>query len=428
MPPAGQPLNEKTPVDISHESLLRGWKKMTGERQGEGWLPEEDRDGKIYRSLVDAAEMFEKEESAVLPRTLTRQREIWWKRKQPNAAWAERYGNRFELVSDLLQQSARRHRIVRWAARVAVIGIVTLIGYFVYDKIKDWREEGERRLQSAPQCENRFLRMQLRQAVAEAAARKQEIEELQQQTVYLREQLRVSGVQTRGDETAQQVAVVAGAAQASASSAVANQDGYMWVGSVQRSNLTQNGEPVPPPQVRKNEQYSTIALNIFLRSGLPDANYVQQPSVGVVAPLSRVQALDLPVPFDRPTGQQYWLKVRVVASESLPTVYFQYTAAPNVTAPAQALSQKLKAIGYKLPGEERVEAAQGRREVRYFYASDKDDAEKLAQNTTKALADLGLPDKPAVTTRSMLDFYGKKNASGVLELWLDLTTSKAAAK
>ena len=157
----------------------------------------------------------------------------------------------------------------------------------------------------------------------------------------------------------------------------------MWIGSAQKSNLlSQTGQPVPPPQVRKGEQY-TVTLNIFLRSGLPDETYVQQPSVGVVAPNSRVEALDLPVSFERPTGQQYWLKVRVVTSVSLPTVYFQYTAAPKVTAPAQALSQKLKAIGYKLPGEERVEAAQGKREVRYFYPQDKDDAEKLAQDTTK---------------------------------------------
>ena len=118
---------------------------------------------------------------------------------------------------------------------------------------------------------------------------------------------------------------------------------------------------------------------------------MQQPSVGVVAPNSRVEALDLPVPFERPTGQQYWLKVRVVTSAGLPTVYFQYTAAPKVTAPAQALTQKLRALGYKLPGEERVEAAQGKREVRYFYPQDKDDAEKLAQDTTNALPNLGSP-------------------------------------
>ena len=203
--------------------------------------------------------------------------------------------------------------------------------------------------------------------------------------------MQARGIQTRADETVQQVAVVADARQASATAAITNQDGYMWVGSAQKSNLTQDGQPVPPPQVRKNEQYTTVPLNIFLRSGLPDENYVQQPSVGVVAPYSRVQALDVPVSFDRPTGQQYWLKVRVLTSASLPTVYFQYTAAPKVTAPAQALSQKLKTIGYKLPGEERVDTAQGRREVRYFYAPDKDDAERLAQDTTKALAELGSP-------------------------------------
>jgi hypothetical protein len=116
----------------------------------------------------------------------------------------------------------------------------------------------------------------------------------------------------------------------------------------------------------------------------------------------------------------------VVTSVSLPTVYFQYTAAPKATAPAQALTQKLRLLGYKVPGEERVDAAQGKREARYFYPQDKDDAEKLAQDTTNALGDLGFPEKPPVAVRSMLDFTGKKNAAGVLELWLDLTAKPAA--
>jgi hypothetical protein len=427
MPPAGQPLNEKTPLDISHESLLRGWKKMTGERQGEGWLAEEDRDGKTYRSLVDAAESFETDPTAVLPRALTRQRDTWWKRKQPNAAWAERYGNRFELVSELLRQSARRQRIVRSVAGVAIIVMTAVIGYIIYDKINDWRAEGVRVELTARNALNHEFQKQYEQIVAEAAARKQEIDALQQQIVDLREQLQARGIQTRTDETAQQVAAVAGIVETSTSSATTDQDGYMWVGSVQKSNLTQNNQQVPPPQVRRNEKYFTVPLSIFLRAGLPDENYVQQPSVGVVAPYSRVQALEAPVSYERPTGRQYWLKVRVLTPISLPTVYFQYAAAPKTTT-AQALSQKLRAIGYRLPGEERVDAAQGRREVRYFYAADKDDAEQLAQDTTKALADIGLPDKPAVTTRSMQDFSGKKNAPGVLELWLDMTASKAAAK
>ena len=433
MPPAGEPLNEKTPLDISHESLMRGWKKMTGEHQGEGWLPEEDRDGKVYRSLVDAAEAFEKDESAVLPRALTRQREVWWKRKEPNAAWAERYGSRFELVSELLRQSARRQRIVRWsAAATAAVLFLTLsgqVGLHFYNQYLDEQQEKEdqKKHESALAAQAERDGKQSREATAWAASRRQEIEALQQQVADLRAQLQARGIQARADETVQQVAVVADARQASATAAITSQVGYMWVGSVQKSNLAQDDQPVPPPQVRKDAQY-TVTQNIYLRSGLPDENYVQQPSVGVVAPNSRVQALGVPVSFDRPNGQQYWLNVRVLTSVSLPTVYFQYTAAPKVTTPALALSQKLKAIGYKVPGEERVDTAQGRREVRYFYAADKDEAEKLAQDTTKALADLGLPDKPAVTTRSMLDYSGKKSAPGVLELWLDLTAAKAATK
>src|SRR4029077_9726267 len=107
----------------------------------------EDRDGKVYRSLVDAAEAFEKDESAVLPRALTRQREVWWKRKEPNAAWAERYGSRFELVSELLRQSARRQRIVRWsAAATAAVLFLTLsgqVGLHFYNQYLDEQQEKE---------------------------------------------------------------------------------------------------------------------------------------------------------------------------------------------------------------------------------------------------------------------------------------------
>ena len=171
------------------------------------------------------------------------------------------------------------------------------VGWYLYEKYQDQKEqERARAIQVALDYQ------QSREAGAEAASRKQEIDALQQQIAYLREQLQARGIQTRADETVQQVAVVADARQASATAAITNQDGYMWVGSAQKSNLTQDGEPVPPPQVRKNEQYTTVALNIFLRAGLPDENYVQQPSVGVVAPYSRVQALDVPVSFDRPTG------------------------------------------------------------------------------------------------------------------------------
>ena len=421
MPPAGEPLEEATLIDISHESLLRGWDRMTGD----GWLVQEDRDGKVYRSLVDAAETFEKDPSAVLPRSLTRQREIWWKKKQPNAAWAERYGDRFELVDQLLRQSARRQRIVRWVAFVLIL-VTTALSIMYGLEVRD-REAREAQADAALVLQARRESERGGESAAEAAARRQEIDlRLRQELDSLRSELQQRGVQPRTEELQQQVAVVADRRQASNSAAIANQDGYIWIGSAQKSNLlSQTGQPVPPPQVRKGEQY-TVTLNIFLRSGLPDETYVQQPSVGVVAPNSRVEALDLPVPFERPTGQQYWLKVRVVTSAALPTVYFQYTAAPKVTAPAQALTQKLRALGYKLPGEERVEAAQGKREVRYFYPQDKDDAEKLAQDTTNALPNLGIPEKPPVAARSMLDFSGKKNAPGVLELWLDLSAKAAA--
>ena len=75
-----------------------------------------------------------------------------------------------------------------------------------------------------------------------------------------------------------------------------------------------------------------------------------------------------------------------------------------------------------MPGEERTEAAYGKREVRYFHADDQDAANELAKAATQVLAELGYQDL-TVTTQDFTEYRGKKPRSGVLELWVDLPRS-----
>ncbi len=420
MPPASEPLSASSPIDISHESLLRRWSKMTGTQGHDGWLLEEDKDGKTYRNLLENAENFATDETAVVPPALTRQRQTWWERCRPNSAWAERYGNKFELVERFLGASTRRARKQRIRAVIwpAIVGLLILSVLFygaLYLGESRKRAEAEAAKEAAESALNEASKAKIEgdrssRAEEEAAARQHEIDELRRELQQVR-----GAALPRPDDVVQ--VVKADPTQPIEPQSTTNQEGYLWIGSTQNGNLqTEAGESVSPTDVRAGRQY-IVNLNIYLRSGPPDAAYNQQPSVAVIPPNSRIEARGVPVPYDRPSGQQYWLPVRVV-SIGLPTVYFQFTTAPREQA--QLLSKELQSNGYKIPGEERVEEAAGKRQVRYFYAQDKTPADKLAQDTAQVLQKLGYAVTQPVTVKDFTDFTGKKNPVGVVELWLDL--------
>jgi hypothetical protein len=108
MPPAGEPLDVARHIDISHESLMRRWGKLRGERDHSGWITQEAEDGGNYRRLLDYALDFRRSGDllsvAALERSLA-----WWDASKRNPAWAERYGGCFSLVERLLETSDAKH-------------------------------------------------------------------------------------------------------------------------------------------------------------------------------------------------------------------------------------------------------------------------------------------------------------------------------
>jgi energy-coupling factor transporter ATP-binding protein EcfA2 len=449
MPPEPESLSAATPIDISHESLLRRWIRMTGAPHHDGWLVEEDKDGKTYRRLAEDAETFAEDRRAFLPPRQARQMDSWWKRAVPNAAWAERYGDKFALAQDLLTASIRRDR---WQRSVKY-GAVALTVLIVLVTVSLWLGESQKRrdaevafnasaqlkIQSDLQLQRlrqesdkqladlRDQLQRLRDATVSTTTRieaERELEparpEVGPRSTDLREQLQaLKNAAVAAAPRLDDVVQVAKADPDQAADAPdADQEGYMWIGSPQKGNLqTTRGETVSPTDVREGVTY-LVGLNIFLRAGLPDTStYAQQPNIGVLSVNSRVEVRGQPVGFDRPTGKQYWAEVRVVAL-GLPTVYFQF--ANGGREQAQAVSKDLQAKGYKIPGEERSGAAAGKRLVRYFYPQDKAAADKLTADANAVLQKLKYPASPPVTVEDGTDFAGKKNPAGTVELWLDL--------
>ena len=98
-PYAPRPIEDKTPIDISHEALIRCWRKINPD----GWLRREIRDGLAWRALLDQAEAFAKDRKSFLSEPATEVRGPSLKGR--NAAWAARYDGGWSKVENLINAS-----------------------------------------------------------------------------------------------------------------------------------------------------------------------------------------------------------------------------------------------------------------------------------------------------------------------------------
>jgi energy-coupling factor transporter ATP-binding protein EcfA2 len=128
MPPAGIALHGGSTLDLSHESLMRGWRRLAG------WAEDEARSAHFYLGVARASERHEAG-TAALWRDPELQLALSWRdAEQPTPAWARRYDPGFERAMRFLDASAvardaevaereqRRRRELRWARRLALVG------------------------------------------------------------------------------------------------------------------------------------------------------------------------------------------------------------------------------------------------------------------------------------------------------------------
>ena len=132
MPPAGTPLTPDTPIDISHESLMRVWDRLRA------WADEEALSAQVYRRLAETAELHRSGHAGLLRPPDLQFALNWRERQQPRRAWAERDRSGFDEALGFLQESerafdeearaeaARRHRQVR-ARRIKLFALPVLL-------------------------------------------------------------------------------------------------------------------------------------------------------------------------------------------------------------------------------------------------------------------------------------------------------------
>jgi len=91
-----KPLDDDTFVDISHESLIRQWSKLSE------WLEKEARAAQLWRRLKERmadGDLLQGRELAALV--------AWKEEMKPNAEWAKRYGGDFDSAMHFLDESQR---------------------------------------------------------------------------------------------------------------------------------------------------------------------------------------------------------------------------------------------------------------------------------------------------------------------------------
>jgi conflict system STAND superfamily ATPase len=116
-----RPLDAATVVDISHESLIRQWRKLSG------WLELEARSVRQWRRLRDRFEDGQPMQGTELANMVA-----WRKEQKPNLAWARRYGGDFPAIIRFIETSERMRRRFAPAVMPLFALMALVIGFIIY--------------------------------------------------------------------------------------------------------------------------------------------------------------------------------------------------------------------------------------------------------------------------------------------------------
>jgi WD40 repeat protein len=101
-PPAEKPLDSDKILDISHESLIRQWKRMSK------WVGKEAGSADMYRNLERTALRWESGHAAPWGTPDLDLALKWKESENPTSAWAKRYGTDYELAMKFLDASEQK--------------------------------------------------------------------------------------------------------------------------------------------------------------------------------------------------------------------------------------------------------------------------------------------------------------------------------
>lgn len=99
MPPYQESLYKDTIIDISHESIMRVWKRL------KTWVEEETKSAELYLRLSKSSELYQQGKATLWTNPELEIAVNWKQKNNPNPYWADRYDPGFERAMDFLDYS-----------------------------------------------------------------------------------------------------------------------------------------------------------------------------------------------------------------------------------------------------------------------------------------------------------------------------------
>ncbi len=154
MPGAQVPLSADSMIELSHESLMRIWKRLNA------WVEEEFESAQMYKRLSEAAAMYQVGKTGLWRPPDLQLALNWQKKQKPTREWAQRYDETFERAivfldtsrityeAELKNQEMMQRRVLRRTRGFAVImglGFIVAIGFFLFAYMQKLRADTQAR-------------------------------------------------------------------------------------------------------------------------------------------------------------------------------------------------------------------------------------------------------------------------------------------
>lgn len=152
MPGANVPLTADSMIELSHESLMRIWKRLNT------WVEEEFESAQMYKRLSDAAAMYQIGKTGLWRPPDLQLALNWQKKQKPTREWAQRYDEAFERAivfldtsrityeAELKNLEMMQRRVLRRTRATAVVlgtGFIVAIVFFLLSYIQKIRADAQ---------------------------------------------------------------------------------------------------------------------------------------------------------------------------------------------------------------------------------------------------------------------------------------------
>lgn len=134
MPSAHIPLNGNSVIDISHESLMRVWQRLTN------WVNEQAESVRIYKRITESAQLYEQGKSSLIQDPDLLIATDWLKNNKPNEAWALQYNENYQLCIRFIEASSKNKAFLLAAKKRTqrTFQIMIIVALFVLSGITVW--------------------------------------------------------------------------------------------------------------------------------------------------------------------------------------------------------------------------------------------------------------------------------------------------